>query len=169
MTKPRTKPATARPVAVPPPAPESPGFHILGVNATVGDELNPGVLEELDPGQVAAFHVAADRLEEWPAETVRRLLGLALFTCGLDPAGEDEATDTLEKIVGKEGDAVSEVMSPFLAVAESARAVSLGIERESRVAFLKARQAELKRLEDDEAARYAATVARLASMPAAGA
>jgi hypothetical protein len=141
----KKKTATARPVAVPTPAPEPPSFHILHPCRDSGDELNPGIVDELEPAQSESLRTAAYRLDEYPAETVRRLVGLALFLVGIDPASEDEAIDVLEKILG-EDDEATEAVNQFRAAADAARALSLTRERLDRNEFVRLRQAEIKRL-----------------------
>lgn len=152
------KKKAARPVAVPTPAPESPSFRIFGPCADSGDELNPGIIEELEPGLVEALQTAAYWLGESPSEAVRRLVGLALFLTGIDPASEDEAVDVLEKILGEDEKAVGAI-NQFLGAETASRALSLARERLGRVEFLKERQAEIKRLPsgmEAYAARHAA-------------
>lgn len=141
-------PATTRSIQAGPPAPEPPSFCIVGPDDT--HELNPAIVEEIEPGQRDAFQVAGHRLQECHGETTRRLVGFALFVLGLDPASQDEAIDVLEKILGEDEKAV-EAINQFLHAETASHALSLARERLNRAAFLKARQAELGRLPDGAA------------------
>jgi hypothetical protein len=136
--------ATARPRAVPPPAPEPSSFPILG-HTDDGEELNPGIIEELEPNQGEALRLAAYRLGESGAEAVRRLIGFALFVTGIDPASQDEAIDVLEKLFGDAEEATG-VINQFLGAETEARALCHKRDRFDRVEYLKERQAEIKRL-----------------------
>jgi hypothetical protein len=145
------KKKTARPVAVPPPAPESPSFRILGPDDT--DELNPRIIDEIEPGMRGALYTASCRLGEYQAETVRRLLGLALWVAGLDPASQDEAVDALPKLLGEDEDA-NDFIHRLCEMAGESQHLSIERERLDRVEFLKARQAELKRLRGESRERF---------------
>jgi hypothetical protein len=155
MTK---KTATARPVAVPPPEPEPQPRRILGRDD--GNELNPAIVDEIEPNQRAALEVAAHRLQEYPAETVRRLVGLALFLTGLDPAGEDEATEVLCLLLGDEpsvaepNEKLNALVDRFLSLQITARDLSIRRERLDRAHFLERRQDELKRLRGQSSERF---------------
>jgi hypothetical protein len=153
MTKSRKTAAAPRPVAVPTPVPEPVPFNVLGPDDT--HELNPRIVDEIEHGQRAALEVAAYRLDEYPAETVRRLVGLALFLTGLDPASEDEAEDALRKILGDDEE-VSELLGRLFDLESRFRDLSVKRERLDRAAFLNDRKADLDRLNRETKARVAA-------------
>jgi hypothetical protein len=152
------KTTTARPVAVPTPAPEPRHFRILGPDDS--HELNPRIVDEIETNQRAALDVAAYRLGEYAAETVRRLVGLALFLTGLDPAGEDEATEVLCLLLGDEpsvaepNEKLNALVDRFLSLQITARDLSIRRERLDRAHFLERRQDELKRLRGQSSERF---------------